>query len=408
MRARGRHARGFTLIELMISLLVSSLLVGMILSIFTRMSTAYRTQQHVAELQQVLVSAQELIQRDLRQAGFAIPDGFRRPNRAASTSPGVLDWTEPAVQILDDVDGFGPDELRVYYGDPSAQAKVMGFTSSTVFTVDAVDRFLQDDLVVISNHQMHDRPPVYDVGEVDPAPGDPRPQVAHHRACIGRIDTIVGTTFSLDTTAPWGEAANTQCDFVRNAPAAALATTMIYRFAARAYRVDPDRRGLAVLQLSRSGGLVADDWEDLGAGFTDLQIASHWYENEDSGPRRGADTADLDTSSVRDWYSGPDQSVYTAAAQHPAATGYDTDVSLMTEIRVSLVVRTTRRIDTIGSARTPALIDPLRPDHNDTGNRASVLLEGVADAGRPEELQGDHLYRYATVGSDLRNLAVSR
>jgi len=40
----------------MVALVVSSLLIGMILSIFTRMSLAYRAQQNVAELQQTLAA----------------------------------------------------------------------------------------------------------------------------------------------------------------------------------------------------------------------------------------------------------------------------------------------------------------------------------------------------------------
>ncbi|MBP6847554.1 MAG: prepilin-type N-terminal cleavage/methylation domain-containing protein, partial [Kofleriaceae bacterium] len=51
VRRRQPGRRGFTLIELMIALTISALLIGMILSIFTRMSTAYRTQQYVADLQ---------------------------------------------------------------------------------------------------------------------------------------------------------------------------------------------------------------------------------------------------------------------------------------------------------------------------------------------------------------------
>ncbi len=57
---------------------------------------------------------------------------------------------------------------------------------------------------------------------------------------------------------------------------------------------------------------------------------------------------------------------------------------------------------------TPVLTVAARPDNNEVGNRAAVPLAGVADAARPTELRGDAIYRYATVGSDLRNLAVAR
>ena len=394
----GRHRRGFTLVELMVSLVISSLLVGMILSIFTRMSTAYRTQQHIAELQQVLTSAQELIQRDVRQAGFALPDGFR------SKGP---DGVHAAVELRDNASGFGPDELHVFYGDSSAQAKVTGFNSTDVddaftsFTVDEIDRFDDDDLVVISINLPPE--PIGSEGVV----------YTRFEACVVRLQQIAGATFTVRTNGDWNDGNNNQCDQVRNSHRTQAGgfgtnptTTMVYRFNARGYRIDPTRRALAVLQLSPSGGLLANDWQDLGIGFTDLQLASRWYEEEEDEPapnRRQTDTDDLDTDILRDWYSGADQDQLSAF--DPVA---DRTRPLLMELRVSLAVRTTRRLDTIGSSETPAFIDLARPNHNDVGNRAAVVLDGVADAARPDELKGDHLYRYATVGSDTRNLSVGR
>lgn len=409
-RRRQGRTRGFTLVELMISLLISSLLVGMILSIFTRMSTAYRTQQHVAELQQVLVSAHEMIQRDLRQAGFGMPDGFKKSSTA------VNPFRHP-VKIIDNGSGFGPDELYIFYADPSAQAKVVGFTSSSQFTVDAVDRFDPTDLVVISNYEVLVTPDDYSGPGPDPIPGKP---VGRYRSCVGRLTSITApNTFRLVTTGDWGEANNTQCDYVRVKHASMVSdyavnptlpppNTMVYRLAARGYRIDPTRRDLAVLQVSRSGGIVANDWEDLGIGFTDLQVASRWYEGEEDtavGNPKYLDTADVDTDPQRDWYSGADQTTLTA---NYTRSEIDLNRVLLNQVRVSLVVRTTRKIDTIATARTPALTDTARPNNNDVGNRAYVQLDGVADASRPEELRGTHIYRYATVGSDLRNMAVTR
>ncbi|MEO7734004.1 MAG: prepilin-type N-terminal cleavage/methylation domain-containing protein, partial [Kofleriaceae bacterium] len=71
-----RGQRGFTLIELMVALVISSLLVGMILAIFSRMSIAYRGQQQIAGVQQVLAAARATIEFDAKQAGLAMPQGF--------------------------------------------------------------------------------------------------------------------------------------------------------------------------------------------------------------------------------------------------------------------------------------------------------------------------------------------
>jgi hypothetical protein len=75
---------------------------------------------------------------------------------------------------------------------------------------------------------------------------------------------------------------------------------------------------------------------------------------------------------------------------------------------MATVHRAKQRFDGASSAQTPVLTVAARPDNNEVGNRAAVPLAGVADAARPTELRGDAIYRYATVGSDLRNLAVAR
>jgi hypothetical protein len=369
----------------MIALTISSLMVAMILSIFTRMSTAYRSQQNIADLQRILISGQDLVQRDVRQAGFQLIDGFR------VSGPTNI---HPAVEIRDNASGFGPDELHVFYADPSAQARVLTFDSTSVtvdfgsFTVDDVDQFAIGDVIVISNRE------AAVVGTTI---------VTHNRACVAQISAINGTVFSVRTNGNWGEVGNNQCDetkSVHNVPSPT--NTMVYRFVAHGYRLDATRRELGVLQLSASGGLV-NDWQDLGLGFTDLQVASHWYEGEDDSGRQLTDTADLDSDPQRDWYSGVDQNALTALMGSP-----DNTRPLLTEIRVSFAVRTRQTLDAVASAASPAFIDAARPDNNDLGNRTSVTLAGVADSSRPVEMRGDAIFRYATVGTDVRNLAVAR
>ncbi len=391
--ARRRAAgRGFTLIELMIALTISALLIGMILSIFTRMSTAYRTQQYVADLQRTLTAAHDVVQHDVRQAGFGLPDGWKKSGGQ---------FVRPAVEIRDHA--TTSDELHVFYADSAAQARVMTIDTNpgnpfATVTVDNQDTFAVGDLVVITNYRTE-------------AIGVPPNQVivSRFRACVAQLAAITATVFTLRTDGDWGETNNDQCDEVRashptSGVVAGQPSTMVYRFVARGYRIDPTRRSLGVLQLSPSGG-VFDDWQDLGLGFTDLQIASRWYEGEDDDPggRATADTVDVDTDPARDWYSGGDQDTLSGAT-----LTWDDRRSLLTEVRVTLVVRTRQNLQAVGAARTPTLVDAARPNNSDLGNRAAITLAGVPDASRPEELRGDAIYRYATVGSDVRNLAVAR
>jgi prepilin-type N-terminal cleavage/methylation domain-containing protein len=404
-RRRGPRRRGqggFTLIELMVALVVSSLLIGMILSIFTRMSMAYRAQQNIAELQQTLAAAQQIIQRDVRQAGYQLPDGFRWAGSAAASD------TLPALQVINNRDAFGPDAIRVYYADASAQARVPSGGNSadplalfTSVTVDDVDSFQAGDLAVLVTTKED---------TVNRLARDAT--WYHHLACVVRVASVAGNTISFDTAAPWGTAANDQCDAARSQLGLLAGGGMLFRFTARAYRIDPARRSLAVLQLSPTGALIADDWQDLGVGFTDLQVATRWQDYWD--PAAAAiDSDDLDTDPLSEWYSGEAQETLTGTIRAVAPAVEPTDAQLYlkpspAEVRISLVVRTLKKVDAVPTAATPLLTDLDRVDNNDLGDRAPVALEGVADAARPAELRGEAVYRHATIGADLRNLAVGR
>jgi hypothetical protein len=149
-------------------------------------------------------------------------------------------------------------------------------------------------------------------------------------------------------------------------------------------------------------------------GFTDLQIASLWDDRDDDSGLATIDTPDLDADPTREWWSDATQT--TLSAPRTATTTvppdglamglFDMLRPRMVAVRVTLVVRTHTRVDIVPSARTPALVDAARAANNDLGTRAAVQLDGVADALRPLELRGDHVYRYATVGTDLRNMGV--
>jgi type II secretory pathway pseudopilin PulG len=385
----------------MVAMVVSSLLIGLILSIFTRMSMAYRAQQNISELQQTLAAAQELIQRDLRQAGYALPDGFRWAGAGANT-------TVQPLEIVNNAD-FGPDLVRIYYADASAQARVQFPQTSndpavqfTTITVDDIDRFVVGDLAALVTTERDA------ANQVLPSSGA---VWYHQHACAVRIRSIAGNLITIENAAPWGSADNDHCDDARSR--LGLDEGMLYRFRARAYRIDPARRNLAVLQMSPTGTLVPNDWQDLGVGFTDLQVASRWNDAFADQPPPPAsspddqDTADLDTDPLSEWYSGELQEALTAPIV------LTTDAALYhrpvpAEVRLSLVVRTLKNVDAIPTAATPRLTDPARVDNNDLGDRAAITLAGVPDAARPAELRGDAVFRHATIGADLRNLAVGQ
>jgi prepilin-type N-terminal cleavage/methylation domain-containing protein len=378
-----RRQRGFTLIELMVALVVSSLLAGMILAIFSRMSTAYRGQQQIAGVQQVLAAARATIELDARQAGLAMAQGFKL---AGDASPPALQSTmHSPISIINNNDG--PDELALFYADPTNQAVVTAvvgaWDGTPSVTVDPAVDFLPGDLVVLSTADLTKDNPINPAGA----------HLATYDACVLQIVTpggIAGATVTFSTVAPWGVAGSAHCK------PPTPGKTMMYRFVAHAYRIDPDpaRTAQGPLQRSLTGGLIgtaADGWTDLAYGFTDLQTALELYDGD------GIDTLDPDIDGNRDWYSGERQEELT----QPIATALAYAPPL--EVSISLVARTDRDVEGIATQETPDLIVPGNPDNNPIGDHPKVTLPWAIDPTLP-----GRIYRSTTFQVDLRNLGVGR
>jgi prepilin-type N-terminal cleavage/methylation domain-containing protein len=390
---RRGHQAGFTLIELMVALVVSTVLIGLVLSIYTRMSLAYRTQQQVSELQQVLQAAQTMVLQDVRQAGYQIPKGFKRP--------GLPTIYQPAIQVTNGA--TAPDDIRIFYADASSQARVTAALGLTQSTVDSAVQFATGDVVLLVRTLAPERNPNSTVRAIDGKNVDADNQVVadvvYTSACVLQIAGIAGTAITYSEAAPWGMAGNTHCTGDN------VAGAMLYRFRGRAYRVDPTRKALSVLQVSPTGGLVANDWQDLGIGFTDFQIATRWFDlvTIPLGAQT-IDTADIDTDPKREWYSGDYQQQLSAPYTVPA-TDLPTTVALI-EVTISFALRTTRPVEGVATGATPAFIDAARVNNGQVGDRPAVTLSGVPDASRAEENRGNHIYRYTTARIDVRNMGV--
>ena len=260
----GRRQRGFTLIELMVALLVSSLLVGMILAIFSRMSIAYRGQQQIAGVQQVLAAARATIELDARQAGLEMAQGFNI-------------FSDPAGTFHSPVSVFssstGPDRIAFFYADTSTQAVVTtggtfpGGNSLDLVNVDPVGGFVPGDLVVLVKP---------DAIGGQPGIGLSDALIATYEACVVQVATASSGQITLATSGLWSNGNFGYCP----GPPSAL---MLYKFMARGYRIDPSRPDVGVLQQSPTGGLlgtVNDSWTDLAFGFTDLQAALQIYDGD--------------------------------------------------------------------------------------------------------------------------------
>ncbi|WP_417916050.1 prepilin-type N-terminal cleavage/methylation domain-containing protein [Candidatus Electronema sp. JC] len=63
---------GFTLIEIMVSMVISSLVIAGVYGVYTIQQRSYTTQEQVTEMQQRLRSAVDFMSRDIRMAGYAL------------------------------------------------------------------------------------------------------------------------------------------------------------------------------------------------------------------------------------------------------------------------------------------------------------------------------------------------
>lgn len=379
---RAARERGVTLIELMIALVVASLLVGMIFSIYVRMAAAYRAETIKAELQQTVQSCPATIADEVRVAGFQITRF-----RIASGSFGSTETTDlPPVMVDNDADGWGPDLLRVFYADPTAITAVTGITSDRqAITVEDNSAFIVSDIVALIAPTLVD-------------PGDGSPPRAEYDACVlavtGKPDATT-VEVSGTTGAPWNTSTNSHCDV----PVAAIGTGQVQLalFHARAYRIDPEpsRRAIGVFQMSPTAGIEAGDWVDLGIGFTDLQVATRYAEP--------GDTADVDQDGdpEHDWYSGDDQEGVAPATARPAN-------SQLVQVSVGVAVRTHTEIQGVGSSATPAFIDDSDPSlipFNPFGDSPSIDLTQDPSA-LPVQHRGRHIYRSTQMVIDVRNMGV--
>ncbi len=361
-----------TLVELMVAMVISSIVIFFLFSIQTRMSRAYQGQGTVSEINQNLQAAKQQLVTDIRMAGF----GFGG-NGVIGVASGVDASNQfLGFEVTNDAFGDGNDSFRVLRADSSLDT-VVTFGPSRVF-VDAVDS----------------RPPL--------TIGEPLVLMSRSGACLVEVTGTAGTKrININPSGALNEAPqNLHC-----APVDSGDPVTIARFSRVSYRIDPNRPQEGYLQMSPSGEMVADDWVDQGVGFTNLQIATRYFEN--------GDVTDLDGDGdpERDWYSGDNQ-----------APGDPSRPANAVLIQASISIEARSPFGTRGSAAsstTPAYIDMANVNNNARGdwgqdctgaatNPCGIYLATTPDASRPARYVGEFIYRSTSSIVDLRNMGVGQ
>jgi Tfp pilus assembly protein PilW len=359
-----RREQGLSMVEVMVATGLLGLVAALAFGMQSRVTQTFRDQSNIAEAQQILRAAHDLLVRELRQAGY-----LSRTVRTAVAGSPTTDL--PPVSVQNDAGADGSDILRVLYADPTVLSRVR---TGTPF---AAGSTAVDDVAG------------WAVGDVALASRTGDPEIG--RACVLQITSIDTAGLSLGhdpTAAPWNTTGNPQC--------AAITTvwddgyTVTSKLVARAYRIKPgDPRG--VLQRSPSGGLVANDWEDAAVGVVDLQVALRVYQPGD------ATDVDGDGDAQRDWYSGDlmdDVTSLVAGSELMAAS-------------ITLVVRTTKEVRAPQPATSPDVFDAAAADlrFNRVGDHPGTPLPVTS----PTSVHyGNHLYRTLTTTVDLRNVGIGR
>ena len=136
-RSRARRA-GFTLIELMLAVTMLSIVIYMTLDSLTRQQKTSITTEQIVEVQQNVRALASLLEREIRMAGFMVPNAVSVCGVDATTGPDQLFVSETEMIVPDD-ERAGDLGARVSNWDQAWTASA----ANHALTVDSTD--LDDD-----------------------------------------------------------------------------------------------------------------------------------------------------------------------------------------------------------------------------------------------------------------------
>ncbi len=147
-----QNEAGFTLVEVMSALAILALAMTAVFATFITQQQSFAVQNRVVEMQQNLRQAAEYMTRDIRVAGYGIPDNVTIPNNLVGT--GVV--TMRSIYARDG-STTGPDEIYIMYlYDMDASQLPTSITgtvalSITPFPVLSIAGFVPGELVLLTN-----------------------------------------------------------------------------------------------------------------------------------------------------------------------------------------------------------------------------------------------------------------
>jgi prepilin-type N-terminal cleavage/methylation domain-containing protein len=145
--ARSGHTQGFTLIEIMIALLLSSIVLLTVFYVFVQNTEQYYRQEQVVQMQERMRFALEYVKNDLRNTGRLAMVNGRVPMGAKQTQ-GVINQAAvelfeddiPAANLNADSNGLRPDRIRLAVDASGATPIAVVRVDGAAITVAPVDQ----------------------------------------------------------------------------------------------------------------------------------------------------------------------------------------------------------------------------------------------------------------------------
>ena len=228
---RARQQAGFTLVELMVSLVMFSVAVAGVLGVAVTLTSGFREQRQAMAAEGAVRVPMDFIADTIRQASPGVPGGLNLTDASGTTC------TTGAISVTNS--SSAPDRLDLIYASGAVVTSTRTITTAASLTVDVTNasQLAKDDYVIIT----------------DTAQGH-----------LFKIASITGSTITFGA----------KCSGTLNWPAADYpAGSILIRAQHAEFYVDPSVYGVPTLMMDPDGPSGPLAAEPLAEGVEDFQVA---------------------------------------------------------------------------------------------------------------------------------------
>jgi type IV pilus assembly protein PilW len=151
-RTRSHPVAGYSLVEVMVALVILAMAMTAVFATYNTQQKSFTVQSRVAEMQQNLRQAAEYMARDIRLAGYGIPDNVTIPDGKVAAGVTSIRWLYAKDSTT------GPDQVYVLYRfdmdvnqPPTLLNSDMPFFS-TAISVNGISGYDNGDLILVTDN----------------------------------------------------------------------------------------------------------------------------------------------------------------------------------------------------------------------------------------------------------------